>query len=72
MVDIAKSHGSAVKFPGSGGAVVGLCLDHEKMVSLHPARFSNNQGYKGVRVCVTVCERVPVRPGPRPFYIFPS
>lgn len=25
--------GSAVKLPGSGGAVVGLCLDQQRMVS---------------------------------------
>ena len=33
MVTIARKHGSAVKFPGSGGAVIGLCLDKEKQVS---------------------------------------
>ncbi len=33
MVEVARSLGSAAKFPGSGGAVVGLCLDPEKMVS---------------------------------------
>jgi glucuronokinase len=33
MVNIARKHGSAVKFPGSGGAVIGLCLDKEKQVS---------------------------------------
>ena len=32
MVNIARRHGSAVKFPGSGGAVIGLCLDKEKQV----------------------------------------
>ena len=32
MVNIARKHGSAVKFPGSGGAVIGLCLDQEKQV----------------------------------------
>lgn len=26
--------GSAVKLPGSGGAVVGLCLDQERLVRL--------------------------------------
>lgn len=26
--------GSAVKLPGSGGAVVGVCLDQQRMVSL--------------------------------------
>ena len=33
MVDIARQFGSAVKFPGSGGAVLGLCLDPDTMVS---------------------------------------
>ena len=32
MVELAREYGSAVKFPGSGGAVVGLCLDREKKV----------------------------------------
>lgn len=31
--------GSAVKLPGSGGAVVGLCLDEEKLVRLHYVRL---------------------------------
>ncbi|KAJ1175301.1 hypothetical protein NDU88_000589 [Pleurodeles waltl] len=34
MIEIAKQHGSAAKLPGSGGAVVGLCLDPEKLVPL--------------------------------------
>ena len=33
MVEIARSLGSAVKFPGSGGAVIGLCQDPQQMVS---------------------------------------
>ena len=33
MIELARSFGSAAKFPGSGGAVVGLCLDPAKMVS---------------------------------------
>ena len=32
MMELARSFGSAAKFPGSGGAVVGLCLDPAKMV----------------------------------------
>ena len=32
MINIARKHGSAVKFPGSGGAVIGLCLDESKQV----------------------------------------
>eukprot|EP00117_Sycon_ciliatum_P030521 scpid52093/ scgid24033/ Glucuronokinase 1 len=34
MIEIAKRHGSAVKFPGSGGAVFGLCPSQESMDSL--------------------------------------
>ena len=30
---IILQYGSAVKFPGSGGAVIGLCLDKLKKVS---------------------------------------
>ena len=29
---IFMQYGSAVKFPGSGGAVIGLCLDNHKKV----------------------------------------
>ena len=32
MVEIGRTYGSAAKFPGSGGAVVGLCLDANKRV----------------------------------------
>ena len=32
MVSIARKHGSAVKYPGSGGTVIGLCLDKVKQV----------------------------------------
>ncbi len=34
MVEIGRTYGTAAKFPGSGGAVVGLCLDKQKMVSI--------------------------------------
>ncbi|KAM9801194.1 glucuronokinase with putative uridyl pyrophosphorylase [Neosynchiropus ocellatus] len=37
MVHLAKEFGSAVKLPGSGGAVVGLCLDPEKLVAMRRA-----------------------------------
>ena len=43
MVEIARQHGSAVKFPGSGGAVVGLCLDTFKMESLR--RTLQSEGF---------------------------
>ena len=34
MVDIARSHGSSAKFPGSGGAVVGLCSNEQSLMEL--------------------------------------
>uniref|UniRef100_A0A3Q1GXS8 Uncharacterized protein n=1 Tax=Anabas testudineus TaxID=64144 RepID=A0A3Q1GXS8_ANATE len=34
MVELARQFGSAVKLPGSGGAVVGLCLDQARLVRL--------------------------------------
>uniref|UniRef100_A0A671UDZ3 Glucuronokinase with putative uridyl pyrophosphorylase n=1 Tax=Sparus aurata TaxID=8175 RepID=A0A671UDZ3_SPAAU len=37
MVQLAKQFGSAVKLPGSGGAVVGLCLDNARLVELRQA-----------------------------------
>ncbi|XP_057695357.1 glucuronokinase with putative uridyl pyrophosphorylase isoform X2 [Corythoichthys intestinalis] len=37
MVALAKQFGSAVKLPGSGGAVVGLCLDPAKLVEMRQA-----------------------------------
>ena len=32
MIDIGQRYGAAVKFPGSGGAVVGLLNDQTRMV----------------------------------------
>uniref|UniRef100_A0A1A8C3B8 Zgc:172049 n=1 Tax=Nothobranchius kadleci TaxID=1051664 RepID=A0A1A8C3B8_NOTKA len=37
MVDLARQFGSAVKLPGSGGAVVGLILDQDKLVEMRQA-----------------------------------
>ncbi|XP_026082085.1 glucuronokinase with putative uridyl pyrophosphorylase [Carassius auratus] len=37
MVQIARQFGSAVKLPGSGGAVVGLCMDTERLVEMKRA-----------------------------------
>ncbi|XP_034023652.1 glucuronokinase with putative uridyl pyrophosphorylase isoform X2 [Thalassophryne amazonica] len=37
LVQVAKEFGSAVKLPGSGGAVVGLCLDPSKLVAMRQA-----------------------------------
>ncbi|XP_073513490.1 uncharacterized protein [Phyllobates terribilis] len=34
MIEIAQQHGCAVKLPGSGGAVIGLCFDPKKLVEL--------------------------------------
>ncbi|XP_077962345.1 glucuronokinase with putative uridyl pyrophosphorylase isoform X5 [Gasterosteus aculeatus] len=37
MVELARQFGSAVKLPGSGGAVVGLCLDGTRLVEMRAA-----------------------------------
>ncbi|XP_055369831.1 glucuronokinase with putative uridyl pyrophosphorylase isoform X2 [Betta splendens] len=37
MVQLARQFGSAVKLPGSGGAVVGLCMDPAKLVEMRQA-----------------------------------
>ncbi|XP_072557162.1 glucuronokinase with putative uridyl pyrophosphorylase isoform X2 [Paramormyrops kingsleyae] len=37
MVQIAIQFGSAVKLPGSGGAVVGLCLDSDRLMAMKQA-----------------------------------
>ncbi|KAE8592245.1 hypothetical protein XENTR_v10018702 [Xenopus tropicalis] len=37
MIEIAKQHGSAVKLPGSGGAIIGLCFDLKKLSELKKA-----------------------------------
>uniref|UniRef100_A0A8C8GT02 Glucuronokinase 1-like n=1 Tax=Oncorhynchus tshawytscha TaxID=74940 RepID=A0A8C8GT02_ONCTS len=37
MVQLARQFGSAAKLPGSGGAVVGLCLDQVRLVEMRRA-----------------------------------
>ncbi|KAI4895582.1 hypothetical protein NFI96_015674 [Prochilodus magdalenae] len=37
MVQLARQFGSAVKLPGSGGAVVGLCMDPDRLVEMKRA-----------------------------------
>ncbi|XP_072548243.1 glucuronokinase with putative uridyl pyrophosphorylase [Salminus brasiliensis] len=37
MVQLARQFGSAVKLPGSGGAVVGLCMDSQQLVEMKRA-----------------------------------
>lgn len=37
MVHLARQFGSAVKLPGSGGAVVGLCPDQDRLVEMRKA-----------------------------------
>ncbi|XP_077064668.1 glucuronokinase with putative uridyl pyrophosphorylase [Siphateles boraxobius] len=37
MVQLARQFDSAVKLPGSGGAVVGLCMDQERLVEMKRA-----------------------------------
>eukprot|EP00053_Salpingoeca_punica_P020390 m.211417 g.211417 ORF g.211417 m.211417 type:complete len:608 (-) comp18324_c0_seq1:4027-5850(-) len=34
MIELARKHGSAAKFPGSGGAVIGLCRKPESLAAL--------------------------------------
>ena len=58
MINIARKHGSAVKFPGSGGAVIGLCLDKEKQVC------QGGGGGEGAVCCTSIyltsCVTVPL------------
>uniref|UniRef100_W5KR21 Glucuronokinase with putative uridyl pyrophosphorylase n=1 Tax=Astyanax mexicanus TaxID=7994 RepID=W5KR21_ASTMX len=37
MVQLARQFGSAVKLPGSGGAVVGLCMDSQQLMEMKRA-----------------------------------
>lgn len=48
MVNIARKHNAAVKFPGSGGAVVGLCRDPAKLTDLKEELEAN--GFVFVRI----------------------
>ncbi|XP_078585263.1 uncharacterized protein LOC144867260 [Branchiostoma floridae x Branchiostoma japonicum] len=50
MVEIARQHGSAVKFCGSGGAVVGLCPDQNNLVQMK--RQLQEEGF-------VVCDIIP-------------
>ncbi|XP_078685466.1 uncharacterized protein LOC144918487 [Branchiostoma floridae x Branchiostoma belcheri] len=50
MVDIARQHGSAVKFCGSGGAVVGLCSDQNNLIQMK--RQLQEEGF-------VVCDIIP-------------
>ena len=53
MIDIARSHGLPAKFPGSGGAVVGMCTDQQKLVEFK--RDMQSRGF-------VICEIVPNLP----------
>ncbi|XP_069470184.1 uncharacterized protein [Ambystoma mexicanum] len=57
MVEIAQQHGSAVKLPGSGGAVLGLCLNPEHLSALK--KTFQEAGY-------VFCPVVPYCPGSKP------
>lgn len=46
MINIARAYSSSAKFSGSGGAVVGLCADQQKLLDLKKAMQS-----KGFVVC---------------------
>ena len=48
MISIAQKHGAAAKFPGSGGAIVGLCPDPSKLPAVREALES--AGYVVVMV----------------------
>ena len=37
MIEIARSLGAFAKFPGSGGAVVGMCLSESDFIGLREA-----------------------------------
>jgi glucuronokinase len=34
MIDLARSLGVSAKFPGSGGAIIGVCPSREKLIEL--------------------------------------
>jgi glucuronokinase len=48
MISIAQKHGAAAKFPGSGGAIVGLCPDPSTLPAVREALES--AGYVVVMV----------------------
>ncbi|XP_067910182.1 glucuronokinase with putative uridyl pyrophosphorylase [Heterodontus francisci] len=53
MVQLGRKFGSAVKLPGSGGAVIGLCLDPDNLVELKKA--FQEAGF-------VICDVVPYEP----------
>uniref|UniRef100_A0A4W3HD59 Glucuronokinase with putative uridyl pyrophosphorylase n=1 Tax=Callorhinchus milii TaxID=7868 RepID=A0A4W3HD59_CALMI len=53
MVELGRKYGSAVKLPGSGGAVIGLCLDPDNLVDLK--KTFQESGF-------VVCDVVPCDP----------
>ncbi|XP_037072408.1 glucuronokinase 1-like [Pollicipes pollicipes] len=57
MVELGRQHGAAVKFPGSGGAVVGLCRSDEHLAALREAY--QEAGF-------VFCQAVPAVDGLRP------
>eukprot|EP00939_MAST-03C_sp_MAST-3C-sp1_P003404 g3404.t1 len=48
MIEIAREHGCAAKFPGSGGAIVGTCQDAKMLSSLEMAY--EQEGFVFVRI----------------------
>ncbi|XP_076061938.1 uncharacterized protein LOC143037500 isoform X2 [Oratosquilla oratoria] len=59
MIEIGRSFGAAVKFPGSGGAVIGLMLDQDKKVEMKAA-------YQAMGcVFVDIIPKYPPSPGKR-------
>jgi glucuronokinase len=48
MISIARKHNSAAKFPGSGGAIVGLCRDAAAATALKQELEANGFVYVDV------------------------
>ena len=62
MVAIAQRHGAAAKFPGSGGAVVGMCRGDNGTRNLAALRKEyEEEGY----VFCLLTPKEPVEDGPR-------
>lgn len=53
MIKLGRQYGSSTKFPGSGGAVIGICFDGEKLSALKLAMQSHG---------FVICDVVPNLP----------
>ena len=54
MVGIARKHNAAAKFPGSGGAVVGMCRGDHGLKNLAELRKEYEEQVRGT-VLLLVC-----------------